>query len=99
NLAWAVDAQLALAAGHPGPAPALADDLAAAARRLHADEVDRCERIGAHALALVSRGARILTHCNAGALATGGYGPAPGVLAPAHAVDPTLRVLGDETPP
>ena len=99
NLAWAVDAQLALAAGHPGPAPALADDLAAAARRLHADEVDRCERIGAHALALVTRGARILTHCNAGALATGGYGTALGVVRAAHAADPTVRVLVDETRP
>jgi methylthioribose-1-phosphate isomerase len=99
NLAWAVDAQSRLADGHPGPAEALRAALADAARRIHDDEVDRCERMGAHALALVSRGARILTHCNAGALATGGYGTALGVVRAAHAADPTVRVLVDETRP
>jgi methylthioribose-1-phosphate isomerase len=99
NLAWAVDAQTRLAAAHPGPAAALAADLAEAARRLHDDEVGRCERIGRHALALVTRGARILTHCNTGALATGGYGTALGVVRAAHAADPTVRVLVGETRP
>jgi methylthioribose-1-phosphate isomerase len=99
NLPWAVDRLAVLAAGHPGPPASLVADLAEAARRLHADEVDRCERIGAHARALIGRGARILTHCNAGALATGGYGTALGVVRAAHAADPTLRVLVDETRP
>jgi methylthioribose-1-phosphate isomerase len=99
NLAWAVDRLAQRAAAHPGPPAALAADLAEAARRLHAGEVDRCERIGAHARTLVSRGARILTHCNAGALATGGYGTALGVVRAAHAADPTVRVLVDETRP
>lgn len=99
NLAWAVDRLATLAAAHPGPPAALAADLAEAARRLHADEVGRCERIGAHARSLVTRGARILTHCNAGALATGGYGTALGVVRAVHAADPTVRVLVDETRP
>lgn len=99
NLAWAVDAQLRIVADHPGPAPDLVAALATAARRLHADEVDRCERIGAHGQALVHRGARILTHCNAGALATGGYGTALGVVRAAFAADPTVRVIVDETRP
>lgn len=99
NLPWAVDLQARLAAAHPGPPEALVADLAAAARRLHADEVARCERIGRHALALMSRGARILTHCNAGALATGGYGTALGVVRAAFAADPTVRVLVGETRP
>jgi methylthioribose-1-phosphate isomerase len=99
NLAWAVDRQAALAAGHGGPPQALPDALAAAARALHRDEVERCRRIGAHARALISRGARVLTHCNAGALATGGYGTALGVVRAAHAADPTLRVVVDETRP
>jgi methylthioribose-1-phosphate isomerase len=99
NLAWAVDAQARLAAAHPGPPADLADALAAAARRLHDDEVRRCELIGEHARALVTRGATILTHCNAGALATGGYGTALGVVRAAHAADPTVRVLVDETRP
>jgi methylthioribose-1-phosphate isomerase len=99
NLAAAVDRQAALAAAHPGPPEALADALADAARALHADEVDRCERMGQHALALLSRGARILTHCNTGALATGGYGTALGVVRAAFAADPTVRVVVDETRP
>jgi methylthioribose-1-phosphate isomerase len=99
NLAWAVDAQSRLADRHPGPAAALADALAAAARGLHDDEVRRCELIGQHARVLITRGATILTHCNAGALATGGYGTALGVVRAAHAADPTVRVLVDETRP
>jgi eIF-2B alpha/beta/delta-like uncharacterized protein len=50
-------------------------------------------------LALMTRGARILTHCNAGALATGGYGTALGVVRAAHAADPTVSVIVDETRP
>jgi methylthioribose-1-phosphate isomerase len=99
NLAWAVDAQARLAREHPGPPAALAAALAAAARRVHEDEVRRCVRIGEHARALITRGASILTHCNAGALATGGYGTALGVVRAAHAADPTVRVLVDETRP
>ena len=55
--------------------------------------------MGANALSLMSRGARILTHCNAGALATGGYGTALGVVRVAFAADPTVRVVVDETRP
>ena len=99
NLSAAVDHQAGRAAAHPGPVDALAADLAAAARALHADEVDRCERMGRNALPLLSRGARILTHCNAGALATGGYGTALGVVRAAFAADPSVRVVVDETRP
>ena len=99
NLPAAVDAQARLAAAHPGPPGALAADLAAAARELHAAEVRRCEAIGRHAMALIGRGARILTHCNTGALATGGYGTALGVVRAAHAADPSARALVCETRP
>ena len=78
NLAWAVDRMCAIADAHPGPGGALAADLAAAARAVHDDEVARCRAIGAHALPLMGRAARIMTVCNAGALATGGDGTAPG---------------------
>ena len=99
NLAWAVDAQARLAAAHAGPPAALRRALSDAARRLHDDEVRRCELIGAHSLPLLTRGARILTHCNAGALATGGYGTALGVARAAYAADPTVRVVVGETRP
>ena len=50
------------------------------ARALHEAEVERCRRMGAHAAALFGTGTRALTHCNAGGLATGGYGSAVGAL-------------------
>jgi methylthioribose-1-phosphate isomerase len=50
------------------------------ARALHAQEVERCGRMGRHALELIPAGARVLTHCNTGALATGGYGSALGAI-------------------
>lgn len=99
NLAWAVDALSGTAREHPGPADELRKALSAAARGIHDDEVRRCEQIGRHSLQLVSRGARILTHCNAGALATGGYGTALGVVRAAHAAYPGIEVFVDETRP
>ena len=50
------------------------------ARALHHEEIDRCRRMAAHAAALLEPGTRALTHCNAGALAMGGYGSAVGAL-------------------
>ena len=55
--------------------------------------------MGRHGAELLSPGARVLTHCNAGALATGGYGSALGVVRAAHARDPGLHVWVDETRP
>ena len=98
NLAWAVDAQARRAAAHRGSPPELATALAAAARALHAAEVDRCRRMGAHGRGLIGRGAGILTICNAGALATGGYGTALGVVRAAHEADPTVRDAGAARP-
>ena len=50
------------------------------AERIHADEVERCRRMSAHAIELFPSQARVLTHCNAGGLATGGYGTALGAV-------------------
>lgn len=99
NLAWGVDRQRAVIESHVGDVTSLAEALAAGARRIHDDEVERCRRIGRHGAALIHRGARILTHCNAGALATGGYGTALGVIRAAYDADATLQVLVDETRP
>jgi methylthioribose-1-phosphate isomerase len=64
-------------------------------------EEDRamCRRIGEHGLALVPDGARVLTHCNAGALATGGIGTALAPIYLAHAAGRRVSVLVDETRP
>ena len=69
------------------------------ARTLHDNEVERCRRMAAHAAALFRPGARALTHCNAGGLATGGYGSAVGALRAAAERGLLDRVLVDETRP
>jgi methylthioribose-1-phosphate isomerase len=99
NLAWAIGQQRAILAGHPGPTEAMTASLRLYAKRLHAAEVARCRAIGQHGKGLVHRGARILTHCNTGALATGGIGTALGVIRAVYADDPSVTVLVDETRP
>jgi methylthioribose-1-phosphate isomerase len=86
NLAWA------LAEMRAEPTPARA-------RALHAEEVERCKRMAAHAAELFAAGTRALTHCNAGGLATGGYGSAVGALRAAWERGLLAHVLVDETRP
>ena len=69
------------------------------ARRIHADEVERCRRMAAHAAELLAPGTRALTHCNAGGLATGGYGSAVGALLTAWERGLLAHVWVDETRP
>ena len=69
------------------------------ARRLHAEEVERCHAMAAHAAELFEPGTRALTHCNAGGLATGGYGSAVGALRAAWERDLLAHVWVDETRP
>ena len=86
NLAWALDE--------------MRDDPSAEhARRIHADEVDRCRRMAAHTAGLLAPGTRALTHCNAGGLATGGYGSAVGALIAAYERGLLEHVWVDETRP
>jgi methylthioribose-1-phosphate isomerase len=86
NLAWALEAI----------AP---DPTAERARALHRDEVARCRAMAAHAAALLGPGTRALTHCNAGGLATGGYGSAVGALISAWEQGLLAHVWVDETRP
>jgi methylthioribose-1-phosphate isomerase len=71
----------------------------ARAEALHAAEVDRCRRMGAHAADLFPVGARVVTHCNAGGLATGGYGSAVGAIRAASEQGRVAHVWVDETRP
>jgi methylthioribose-1-phosphate isomerase len=87
NLFWALDRV------------ARADDPEAEARAIWRDDIDRCLRIGRHGAALLPARGNVLTHCNAGALATGGYGTALGVIRAARAAGKTISVLADETRP
>ena len=78
---------------------ALAAALFTRAQQIHDDDVERCLHIGAHGAGLLKPGDTILTHCNAGALATAGYGTALGVVRAAFARHEGIDVLVDETRP
>ena len=69
------------------------------ARTIHREDIQMNEAMGKAGAELVPEGARILTHCNAGALATGGYGTALGVIRAAHAQGKVSMVYADETRP
>lgn len=99
NLAWAVDRMAGIVADHEGTPDEIAAELADAARTIHADEVERCHAMGRHAVPLFIRGASILTHCNAGALATAGLGTATAAFYVAHEQGRRFRVYADETRP
>jgi methylthioribose-1-phosphate isomerase len=74
-------------------------DPAERAREIHRDEVERCRRMAEHAATLLEPGTRALTHCNAGGLATGGYGTAVGALRAAWEQGLLVHVFVDETRP
>jgi methylthioribose-1-phosphate isomerase len=73
--------------------------LAAEARSIHREDVAACRAIGRTGAAHVRDGATVLTHCNAGALATGGYGTALGVVRAAREAGKHVRVIACETRP
>ena len=73
--------------------------LIAEADAIAAEDIDSCRRIGAFGASLLSGGTTVLTHCNAGALATAGYGTALGVLRGAVEAGKSIRVLASETRP
>jgi methylthioribose-1-phosphate isomerase len=81
------------------PPEAIEAALVAEADALTAEDLEACQRIGLLGAALLPRNATVLTHCNAGALATAGYGTALGVIRGAVASGRTVRVLAGETRP
>jgi methylthioribose-1-phosphate isomerase len=100
NLAWAVERMRMRAAKVAGDShTARVSALAAEARAIHEADVAACRAMGALGARAIPHGATILTHCNAGALATGGYGTALGVIRAAHEAGKAVRVLADETRP
>lgn len=97
NLSWAVDRMSSAGAGVP--AADLPSVLAASARAIHREDVEACRAMGGIGAARIPDGAAILTHCNAGALATGGFGTALGVIRAAAESGKRIRVYADETRP
>ena len=101
NLFWAL-AQMrnaALVALGAGDLYTVADALDARAAAIHAEDIAMCRRIGRHGAELLPATATVLTHCNAGALATGGYGTALGVVRAAREAGKRVQVIADETRP
>jgi methylthioribose-1-phosphate isomerase len=86
NLSWALDRM------RDDPSPENA-------RRIHEEEVDRCRRMARHAVSLLEPGMRVLTHCNTGGLATGGFGTALGAIILASEEGLVDHVWVDETRP
>ncbi len=98
NLGWAIERMrrvIAAAAPDTDPEPALLET----ARTLHAEDVAANRRMGELGAALIESRCEVLTHCNAGALATAGYGTALGVIRAAHAAGRIAHVFAGETRP
>jgi len=96
NLRWAVERMRAFMATLTGdPVP----ELHAEASRIHAEDIAANHRMGELGAALIEPGSGVLTHCNTGALATGGYGTALGVVRAAFAAGRINGVFADETRP
>jgi methylthioribose-1-phosphate isomerase len=102
NLFWAIERMkrsFAAAAQSGCAVDELKARLETEARTIHDEDVQSCRDMGAFGAELVPEEARILTHCNAGALATAGYGTALGVIRAAAERGKKVAVLADETRP
>jgi methylthioribose-1-phosphate isomerase len=100
NLFWAIERmKRSYERARPGGVEAVRSALIREALAMHAEDVDANRRMGRFGQELIPDGARILTHCNAGALATAGYGTALGVIRAAVEAGKTVRVWADETRP
>ncbi len=99
NLMWAVEQQKKLIKETHSDINTLIEDLTKQAIRMENEDIEINKAIGRYGAEVVPKGATILTHCNAGALATVGYGTALGVVRSAFANDNTIQVFADETRP
>lgn len=99
NLMWAVEKQKEIIKNSTSDIKTLIKELADNGKKLELEDIEINKKIGDYGAEVVPKGATILTHCNAGALATVGYGTALGVVRSAFANDPTVQVFADETRP
>lgn len=100
NLFWAIDRMKRRLESLKGePVPAIKQQLAAESQAILDEDIAMNHAIGRHGAAVIGDGQTILTHCNAGALATGGYGTALGVVRAAWEAGKKIQVVADETRP
>lgn len=98
NLGWALEQQRQVY-GEPAEPDEIRARLKQRSQEILDEDIAMCVAMGEHAAPLFPKGASILTHCNAGALATAGYGTALGVIRSVFKRDPTIHVFVDETRP
>jgi methylthioribose-1-phosphate isomerase len=100
NLRWAVERMTGIVERMAGsPVEEIKKALRTEAEIILAQDIEINQKIGRHGEGLVPEGATVLTHCNAGSLATGGYGTALGVIRAAHDQGKIREVIADETRP
>lgn len=99
NLFWALERMVKRAGSFSGNGQDLGNALLDEAMSIHKEDRLKCEQIGIHGSALLSPGASVLTHCNTGALATGGIGTALGIIRTAWEKKILRHVFVDETRP
>ena len=99
NLMWAVEKQIEVIRNSKSDIKGLIEELKINGIKLENEDIEINKKIGDYGAEVVPKGATILTHCNAGALATVGYGTALGVVRSAFAKDNTVQVFADETRP
>lgn len=98
NLAWAIERLAHLLDQHDDIEP-LKRELLKEALKIHQEDEEMCRRIGEHGSELLKDGMTVLTHCNAGSLATGGMGTALAPIYVAKEQGKSIRVFADETRP
>ena len=99
NLMWAVDKQMDVAMNTLSTVPHITEAIIKNGKKMELEDIETNKKMGNFGAEIIPKGATILTHCNAGALATVGYGTALGVIRSAYAKDKTIKVFADETRP
>jgi methylthioribose-1-phosphate isomerase len=100
NLFWGIERMKRVAETNRGKKlDQIREVLKNEAIRIEAEDLTICRNIGKWGATLIPEGATVLTHCNAGGLATAGYGTALGVIRAAHEAGKNIRVVADETRP
>jgi len=98
NLKWAIDRMMNIA-NTIEEIPLITSSLIKEAKKIHIEDIKSNHNIGKLGAALINKNSKILTHCNAGALATGGYGTALGVIKSANNEGKISKVYSTETRP
>lgn len=99
NLMWAIDKQIEIAESTNSNIQTIVELIVKNGKKMELEDIEINKKLGDYGAEIIPKSATILTHCNAGALATVGYGTALGVIRSAYAKDHSIKVFADETRP